>query len=131
MTSQALHSVIEAADRAISAEDFDSLMDFYAEDATLVVKPGMAVTGKDQIRKAFVAIADHFKHRLTVRQGKMEVFEGGDTALVVMKTFLDTVDADGWDLTLVRRASYVFQRSDEGRWLCTVDNSYGTDLLEA
>ncbi|SFO30297.1 conserved hypothetical protein [Cohaesibacter marisflavi] len=131
MTSQALHSVIEAADKAISAEDFDSLMDFYAEDATLVVKPGLAVTGKDAIRKAFVAIAEHFKHELTVRQGPMEVFEGGDTALVVMKTFLDTVDSDGWDLTLVRRASYVFKRSSEGQWLCTVDNSYGTDLLEA
>ncbi|WP_319568450.1 YybH family protein [Cohaesibacter marisflavi] len=131
MTSQALHSVIEAADKAISAEDFDSLMDFYAEDATLVVKPGLAVTGKDAIRKAFVAIAEHFKHKLTVRQGPMEVFEGGDTALVVMKTFLDTVDSDGWDLTLVRRASYVFKRSSEGQWLCTVDNSYGTDLLEA
>ena len=131
MTSQALHSVIEAADKAISAEDFDSLMDFYAEDATLVVKPGLAVTGKDAIKKAFVAIAEHFKHKLTVRQGPMEVFEGGDTALVVMKTFLDTVDSDGWDLTLVRRASYVFKRSSEGQWLCTVDNSYGTDLLEA
>nr|WP_319513163.1 nuclear transport factor 2 family protein [uncultured Cohaesibacter sp.] len=131
MTSQALHTVIEAADKAISAEDFDSLMDFYAEDATLVVKPGLAVTGKDAIKKAFVAIAEHFKHKLTVRQGPMEVFEGGDTALVVMKTFLDTVDSDGWDLTLVRRASYVFKRSSEGQWLCTVDNSYGTDLLEA
>ncbi|WP_321340538.1 nuclear transport factor 2 family protein [uncultured Cohaesibacter sp.] len=131
MTSQALHSVIEAADKAISAEDFDSLMDFYAEDATLVVKPGLAVTGKEAIRKAFMAIAEHFQHKLTVRQGQMEVFEGGDTALVVMKTFLDTVDSDGWDLTLVRRASYVFKRSSEGQWLCTVDNSYGTDLLEA
>nr|WP_320141906.1 nuclear transport factor 2 family protein [uncultured Cohaesibacter sp.] len=131
MTSQALHSVIEAADKAISAEDFDSLMDFYAEDATLVVKPGLAVTGKEAIRKAFMAIAEHFQHKLTVRQGQMEVFEGGDTALVVMKTFLDTVDSDGWDLTLVRRASYVFKLSSEGQWLCTVDNSYGTDLLEA
>ncbi|WP_319498007.1 nuclear transport factor 2 family protein [uncultured Cohaesibacter sp.] len=124
MTSQALQTVIEAADRAISAEDFDGLMAFYAEDATLVVQPGMAVTGKARIRKAFVAIADHFNHRLTVRQGPMQVIEGGDTALVVMKTFLDTVDSDGWDLTLVRRASYVFKRSDDGEWLCTVDNSY-------
>ncbi len=131
MTSQALQTVIEAADRAISAEDFDGLMTFYAEDATLVVQPGMAVTGKTRIRKAFEAIADHFNHRLTVRQGPMEVFEGGDTALVVMKTFLDTVDSDGWDLTLVRRASYVFKRSDSGEWLCTVDNSYGTDLLDS
>ncbi|MEI4139917.1 DUF4440 domain-containing protein, partial [Klebsiella pneumoniae] len=28
-----------------------------------------------------------------------------------------------------RRATYVFQKQGE-RWLCTVDNSYGTDLLD-
>nr|WP_321456729.1 nuclear transport factor 2 family protein [uncultured Cohaesibacter sp.] len=130
MTLQALQSVIEAADRAISTEDFDSLMDFYADEATLVVKPGMVASGKEQIRSAFMAIAEHFGHHLTVRQGKMEVFEAEDTALVVMKTYLDTVDSDGWDLTLVRRATYVFKCSKDGKWLCTVDNSYGTDLLD-
>ena len=36
MTSHPLKQVIEAADRAIVAEDFDALMDFYADDAILV-----------------------------------------------------------------------------------------------
>lgn len=31
---------------------------------------------------------------------------------------------------VTRRATYVF-RHQEGRWLCTVDNSYGTDLLDS
>lgn len=131
MSFHSLKSAIQAADHAISMRDFDRLMDFYADDATLVVKPGMVVTGKDKIKKAFGAIADHFGQKLTVRQGKMEIVEGGDTALVVMKTFLDTVDENGWDLTIVRRASYVFRRSGQGQWLCVVDNSYGTDLLDA
>lgn len=58
-TTLSLKKTIEAADRAINAEDFDALMDFYAEDATLVVKPGLNVTDKAHIRRAFVAIAEH------------------------------------------------------------------------
>ena len=73
----ALKAVIEACDRAISQEDYDTLMGYYAEDAALVVKPGMVVRGKENIRKAFIAIADYFQHRLIVTHGKMEVIEGG------------------------------------------------------
>lgn len=120
---------IEAADRAISSEDFDTLIEFYAEDATLVVKPGMLVRGKAQIRKAFVAIAEHFKHQLTVTQGRMEIIEGAGTALVIMETRLATRDADDAPLHVERRATYVFRHEADGRWLCVIDNSYGTDLL--
>ena len=45
-----LKTLIEAADRAISAGDFDEVMRFYADDATLVVRPGLNVTGKPAIR---------------------------------------------------------------------------------
>ena len=78
----ALKAVIEACDRAISQEDYDTLMSYYAEDA----------------------------------------------ALVIMETRLDIPTADGIS-QVTRRATYVFQKQGE-RWLCTVDNSYGTDLLD-
>jgi uncharacterized protein (TIGR02246 family) len=130
MAHHPLESVIRAADAAITAEDFDALMAFYADDATLVVKPGLHVTGKDQIRAAFVKIADYVKHSLVVRQGRMHVIEGGDTALVIMESLLDYVEA-GADVSVARRATYVFRREADGRWVCTVDNSYGTDLLDA
>ena len=128
MAEHELRQVIEAADRAIMAEDFDRVLDFYTDDATLVVKPGLNATGKAQIRKAFVAIAAHFKNALKVRQGRMEVIEGGETALVLMETLLDI---EGQSETIARRATYVFRRSAEGRWLCVIDNSYGTSLLDA
>ena len=128
MSDHELKRLIEAADRAITAEDFDALMDFYAEDTALVVKPGMVATGKAAIRKAFVAIAAHFKNTMKVRQGRMEVIEGADTALVLMETLLDV---EGQPDPIVRRATYVFRKSQTGRWLCAVDNSYGTALLDA
>ncbi len=82
------------------------------------------------IQKAFVAIAAHFKNQMKVPQGEMKVIEGGDTALVIMETVLDTVDAEGADVSIVRRATYVFRKTDAGKWLCVIDNSYGTTLLD-
>ena len=130
MQQQTIRQVIEAADRAISAEDFDTVMDFYADDATLVVRPGLEARGKPQIRKAFEAIAAHFGHHLKVRQGKIEIVQGGNTALVLMESLLDTRVTNGSAHTITRRATYVFRREND-RWLCVVDNSYGTGLLDA
>ncbi|MFR0690296.1 YybH family protein [Enterobacterales bacterium AE_CKDN230030158-1A_HGKHYDSX7] len=121
-----LQALIQAADEAIGREDFDALIEFYSEDALLVVKPGLLARGKAQIRQAFVAIAEHFGHKLRVRQGRLDILETGDTALVVAQTLLDTRHGK-----LSRRATYVFRREADGAWRCAVDNSYGTDLLEA
>lgn len=121
-----LHALIQAADEAIGREDFDALLAFYTDDAVLVVKPGLLARGKEQIRRAFVAIAEHFGHKLRVRQGRLEILETGDTALVVAQTLLNTSHGK-----LSRRATYVFRREADGAWRCAVDNSYGTDLLEA
>ena len=95
MESHPLKQLIEAADHAITAEDFDTLMAFYADDAMLVVKPGLYAVGKEQIRRAFVAIADYFDHSLVVNQGKMVVLEGSDTALVLMESIIETTDKNG------------------------------------
>ena len=35
----------------------------------------------------------------------------------------------GEPVSVTWRATYVFRREADGRWVCTVDNSYGTDLL--
>ncbi|XAZ25499.1 SgcJ/EcaC family oxidoreductase [Sinorhizobium sp. B11] len=129
MAFHELKTVIDAADRAIMAEDFDALMDLYDEQATLVIRPGLEVSGKEKIGKAFVAIADYFNHSLKITQDRMQVVEGGDTALVLAEAVLETTGADGVVSTITRRATYVFRRLD-GKWLCVIDNSYGTDLLD-
>lgn len=124
---QAVHE----ADRLINAGCFDALMDCYTDDAVLVVRPGLNVSGKAQIRRAFDAIAAHFQHRLRVRQDGMQVIQTGDTALVLSRTRLDTDRPGEGPLSLERRATYVFRKDDHGSWRCALDNSYGTELLDA
>ena len=125
MEQHPLQMLIGKADEAINREDFDTLMEFYAEDAVLVVKPGMLARGKEQLRKAFEAIAAHFGHTLHVRETGMEILETGDTALVLAKTL---VAADGHP-AMERKATYVFKRDSTGNWRCVIDNSYGHGLL--
>ena len=129
MRTHELESVIAAADDAINREDLDALMDFYADDATLVVTPGKNVSGKKEIRKAFDAIAAHFNHTVQVSQGEMIILEGGDIALVLANTHVQANQGTEAVVKVERRATYVFKRLPDGRWRCAVDNSYGTDLL--
>ncbi|WHX68944.1 hypothetical protein QNH26_10375 [Peribacillus frigoritolerans] len=88
MQNHELEQVIKNADRPINKEDFDHLMEFYSEDATLVVKPGTVAKGKEEIRRAFIAIAEYFNHSLIVNQEKMAIIETGDTALDVAQAKL-------------------------------------------
>ncbi len=62
-------------------------------------------------------------------QGAMEVIEGADNALVIMETRLSYPGGEGW-IDETRRATYVFRKEVDGEWRCTVDNSYGTTLLD-
>lgn len=56
--------LIAKADKAINEEDFDTVVDFYTENAVLVVRPGHRAIGKAQIRSAMEAIAVHFEFGL-------------------------------------------------------------------
>jgi ketosteroid isomerase-like protein len=58
------------------------------------------------------------------------VIEGGGTALVIMETVLRYPDDQGKTRETTRRATYVFRQESDNRWRCTVDNSYGTSLLQ-
>ena len=123
-----IKEIIKKCDFAIKQEDFDSLMNYYTEDAILVVKPGMIARGKEEIKKAFIAIANYFNNSIEPTQGEMIVLEAGDTALVISETLLDS-DKENSEYSMDRRATYVFRKNSNGEWLCAIDNSYGTDLL--
>ncbi len=123
-----LHPVqlqIERADKAIIAENFDVLMDIYTDNAVLVIEPGRNAVGKSEIRKAFEAIAVYFKNGLQIEQNGMEILESGDTALVLANT---VISGPGFPTT-ERKATYVFNQSPSGSWLCSIDNSYGHEII--
>jgi uncharacterized protein (TIGR02246 family) len=130
MLNEELKQLIKNADSAINREDFDKLMDFYSEDAVLVVKPGLLAKGKEEIRRAFETIADYFNHSLQVNQEKMAFIEAGDTALVIANAKLSANQKTDSEFSMERIATYVFKKDSKGTWRCIIDNSYGAELLE-
>lgn len=127
MSQHPIALLIERADKAINEEDFDTVVDLYAEDAVLVIKPGTNAVGKIEIRRAMEAIAAHFERSLDVRQAGMVILETADTALVLAKTIVSARDHP----VVERKATYVFKKDVHNRWLCAVDNSYGHEVLDA
>ena len=127
--NEEIKSLIEQADKAIRNEEFDKLMDFYTEDAVLVIMPGKIAQGKQEIKEAFINIAAYFKNSLVPTQGKMTMIEAGDTVLVLSQTLLESDNQAESEYAMERRATYVYRKVD-GEWLCAIDNSYGTTLLD-
>ena len=116
---------IERADKAIVAEDFDTLLQIYTEDAILVIEPGKIAQGREAIRKAFESIAIYFKNGLQVKQNGMEILETGNTALVLANTLISAPNLP----EVERKATYVFNKDSNGTWLCSIDNSYGHEII--
>lgn len=127
--NEEIKQLITQADEAIRNEEFDKLMDFYTEDAVLVIMPGKLAHGKQEIKEAFIKIAAYFKNSLVPTQGKMMTIEAGDTILVLSQTLLESDNQDESEYAMERRATYVYRKID-GKWLCAIDNSYGTTLLD-
>ncbi|TMH34641.1 MAG: SgcJ/EcaC family oxidoreductase [Betaproteobacteria bacterium] len=127
MSQHPIALLIEKADKAINEEDFDTVVDLYAEDAVLVIRPGKTAVGKVQIRNAMEAIAAHFDRSLDVRQAGMVILETGDTALVLARTLVSAKNSP----TIERKATYAFRKDAEDRWMCAIDNSYGHEVLDA
>lgn len=121
--------LIAEADKAIKEERFDDLMNFYTDDAVLVVKPGLEVHGKESIKNAFIKIAEYFKNSIVPSQGNMVMLETDDTILVLSQTLLDADNKTESTYSMERRATYVYRKVSE-KWLCAIDNSYGTALLD-
>ena len=129
LMNEKVRLLIAEADRAIKEERFDDLMDFYTDDAVLVVRPGLEVYGKQEIKNAFIKIAEYFKNSIEPTQGNMIMLEAGDTILVLSQTLLDADNKAESEYSMERRATYVY-RNVNGKWLCAIDNSYGTLLLD-
>ena len=126
---EVIKELIRQADIAIKNEDFDHLMDFYSEDAILVVRPGKIARGKQEIKEAFIKIAKYFDNSIVPTQGKMEFLKAGDTVLVISQTLLEANNADSSEYSMDRRATYVYRLIND-QWLCVIDNSYGTTILD-
>ena len=120
--------VVELLDQAFNRGDIEAVLDFYEEDAIMVVKPGRLATGKAELRSAFEWILTNIKG--TAKQEKTHVIEAGDIALFTSKWSYSGETADGTPIARESYATTIFRKGEDGRWRIVVDNSWGPAVIE-
>ncbi|HEY0428868.1 MAG TPA: nuclear transport factor 2 family protein [Pyrinomonadaceae bacterium] len=127
MSKYSLEETVEKLDEAFNRGDVEAVLEFYEDDAVVMIEPGRLARGKDEIRPAFEFI---FGLQGTAKQIKTSVIESGELALFLSKwTFSGTLPG-GTSFTRESTATCVFRKSADGRWRCVIDNSYGVAVLD-
>lgn len=114
--------VSQAFERHFNAADLDRLAKLYAKNGVFVPAPGVQLRDPAQIRGALTQfLAPKLPIKMTVRQ----VYEAGDTALVVFDWTIKGTGADGKPVDLSGTGADVVARQADGTWLYVIDNPFG------
>lgn len=127
MSKQSLEETVKKLDEAFNRRDIEAVMDFYEEDAVVVLEPGRLARGKAEIRAAFEWV---FRLEGTAKQIKTNVIETGDLALFTSKWTFSAKAPGGTPFERESIANTVFRRQTDGNWRCVIDNSYGPAILD-
>lgn len=127
MSENSLKETVEKLDEAFNRRDIEAVLAFYEDDAVVVIEPGRIARGKNEIRAAFEFV---FTLNGTAKQVKMKTFETDDVALFLSKWTFSATLPDGTPFMRDATATCVFRRNSAGKWLCAIDNSYGTAVLD-
>lgn len=125
---QVKHEIVKLQ-LALNGDSLDTILDCYDENATLVIKPGVIISGKDRLFKAFKDVHTRLGESSTLNRGDNVLIESGDTALLISKTYLTPAAASS-EFTDAQRSIHVFKKDNFGNWRCVIDNFFGTDLLD-
>jgi uncharacterized protein (TIGR02246 family) len=127
MIVKSLQETVEELDAAFNRGDLEAIVNFYEDEAVMVVEPGRLARGKAELRDIFAKL---LRWQGIARQEKTHVIESGDMALFISKWSFSYTSADGELITRESIATSVFRCSADGQWKLVIDNSYGPAVLE-
>ncbi|WP_454720775.1 MULTISPECIES: YybH family protein [Cupriavidus] len=114
-----------AFERHFNAADLDGLAGLYRQGGIFVAAPGVQLQDPARIRAALTQfMAPRVPIRLTVHQ----VYEAGDTALIVFGWVLKGTGADGKPVDMAGTGADVVTRQSNGTWAYAIDNPFGVTL---
>jgi uncharacterized protein (TIGR02246 family) len=124
-TRAADEAAIRAADadwaKAVEEKDVQQGMSAYADDATLLAPGEAAVTGKEEIQKAWSAMAGTPGFALTFAPTKVTVSRSGDLAYEIGGYSLTMNDKKGKPQTTKAKYVVVWGKQPDGKWKVLVD----------
>lgn len=111
---------------AMNQGDLEAALSRYEPGASLVVKPGVVVTGTMALREA---LAGFLTLKPTLTSEAQQVVEAGDVALYCARWNLSGTDPAGNPVQMSGRSSDILRRQPDGNWLIALDNPWGTDIV--
>ena len=118
---------VKELDDALERGDLEAVLNFYEDDAVLVVEPNRLARGKKDIREFFTYL---FTLSPRARQIKTQVIESGDIALFISKWVFSGSDGNGQPFSREAIATCVFRKNADKKWRLVIDNSLGPAILE-
>lgn len=119
--------MVEQLDDAFNRGDLEAVLDFYEEEAVMVIEPGRLAKGKAELRQAYEWIFSNIKG--VARQEKTNVIEANDVALFTSKWNFEGATLDGVSVSRESYASVIMRKQPDGNWRIVVDNSWGPAVL--
>jgi uncharacterized protein (TIGR02246 family) len=117
---------VKALDDALERGDLEAALNFYEDDAVLVVTPEQIARGKQEIREFFISL---LKLSPRVHQLKTHVIESGDIALFLSQWSFSGSDETGQPFSREAIATCVLRKNASGNWRLVIDNALGPNVL--
>jgi ketosteroid isomerase-like protein len=111
-------------EKAFNAGDLDALMKMYDDHRILVGQSGHPAQRLAAIRQS---LAQFLALKLPIRITIRNVYQTGDTALIISDWVIAGKATDGKEVKLAGTTADVFRRQAAGNWMVAVDNPFGTD----
>lgn len=127
MNANAVEQAVAGLDAAFNRRDMAAVLDFYEDDAVLMVEPGRSITGKDNLRAFFELF---LASESLARQDRVKVLMNGDLALFLSRWTLLTPAPGTTPREQHLVATSVFRKGTDGRWRLAIDNSFGPMVLD-
>jgi uncharacterized protein (TIGR02246 family) len=112
---------IDRLGQLLGEGDVEAALALYDVDATFVVEPGMAATGRREIGEALGRFA---AMRPVLKNDVEQVVYAGDIALVTNRWTLDGTSTDGAQVHLAGRSADVLRRTPDGDWKIAIDDPW-------
>ncbi|HTS36666.1 MAG TPA: DUF4440 domain-containing protein [Candidatus Solibacter sp.] len=123
MITRTPQETVLALDDAFNRGDLEAVLNFYDDDAVMVM-PDRVVRGKADLRRAFKEI---MAWQATVKQERTFTLEANGVALFLSRWTLKRNAQNAPPRQFV--ATAVFRQQPGGDWRCLIDNSAGPAVL--
>ena len=123
---QTPNDAVKELDNAVNEKNMEAVLDFYEDDALLVMEPGRIARGKNELRNFFKVV---FEMNVKAKQIVTNVLETDDIALFTSRWVAEGRTPEGNEFLNENIATSVFRRGTDDKWRLVIDNSFGPEVL--